>query len=210
MSKQVAAVILKPVSHIENTFKVSPKIELFYQAWLPDYQANAVVVLVHGLADHSSRYGNVVNHLLPKGFAIWNYDQRGHGRSPGKRCYTSRFTDLVNDLDKFVTLVKQQNPELPLFIIGHSLGALESVSLVAKHQPQGIAGLVVSGLVLKIGQSVPQIMLSLAGVISVLAPRLGVQHLDCNAISSDDSVVEGYVKDPLVHTGKIPARMVLR
>ena len=148
----------------------------------------------------------MINHLLPKGFAVWTYDQRGHGRSPGKRCYTNRFTDLVNDLDIFVTLVKQKNAELPVFIVGHSLGALESVFFIANHQPRNISGLVVSGLVLKIGQSVPQIMLALAGVISVLVPRLGVQHLDCRAVSRDDSVVESYIKDPLVYSGKIPAR----
>ncbi|MEN8614621.1 lysophospholipase [Dehalogenimonas sp. THU2] len=194
------------MSHIEGTFTIGRKAELFYQAWLPDNPPKAVIVLVHGLADHSSRYGNVVDHLLPKGFAVWSYDQRGHGRSPGTRCYINRFTDLTGDLDKFIGLVRQQNPGLPLFLIGHSMGALESAAVVAGHS-HGVAGLVLSGLVLKTGKSISKMMVSMAGVLSTLVPRLGIQRLNCEAVSRDTSVVDGYVKDPLVFRGKIPARM---
>ncbi len=194
------------MSHLEGTFPIAKRKALYYQAWLPSERPKAVIVLVHGLADHSSRYNNVVNYLLPKGFAIWSYDQRGHGKSPGTRCYVNRFTDLTSDLDKFFTLVREQNPGLPLFVIGHSMGALESMAFVANHS-NDITGVALSGLLLKTGQSVPALMLKLANVLSAIVPRFGVQRLDCGAISRDDSVVEGYVKDPLVFTGKIPARM---
>ena len=185
--------------HLEGTFPIARRKALFYQAWLPEERPKGVIVLVHGLADHSGRYSNVVNYLLPKGFALWSYDQRGHGKSPGARCYFNRFTDLTSDLDKFVALVKEQNPDLPLFIIGHSVGALESTAFVADH-PQSVTGLALSGL------TVPKLMLSLAGVLSVLLPRLGVQQLDCGQISRDPAVVDAYIKDPLVFAGKIPAR----
>ncbi len=194
------------MSHIEGTFPVGGHKSLFYQAWLPDSRPKAVIVLVHGLADHSSRYANVVNYLVPRGYAIWTFDQRGHGKSPGVRCYVNRFTDLTDDLGSFVNLVADQNPASPLFVVGHSLGALESAAFVAEH-PQNIAGVALSGLLLKTWQSVPKLLLSLAGVLSTLLPRLGVQHIECDTISRDSSVVEAYLKDPLVYTGKIPARM---
>ena len=192
--------------HLEGTFPVAKRKALFYQAWLPDCQPKAVIVLVHGLADHSSRYANVIDYLLPRDYAVWSYDQRGHGRSPGTRCYVNSFTDLTGDLDKFIAVVRDRNPGLPLFVLGHSMGALE-VAAFAASQPQGIAGFVFSGLLLNTGQSVPKMMLKLAGLLSALAPRLGVQQLDCNAISRDATVVERYIKDPLVFTGKIPARV---
>ncbi len=193
------------MSHLESTFGFAKRKSLFYQAWLPDVPPKAVIILVHGLADHSGRYGNVVDYLIPRGYAVWSYDQRGHGKSPGTRCYVNRFTDLIADLDRFILLVRQQNPDLPIFVLGHSLGALESATLVA-DRPNGITGLVLSGLLLKTGQSVPGLMLKLAKMLSALAPRLGVQKLDCSAISRDTAVVENYVTDPLVFTGKIPAR----
>ena len=194
------------MSHLEGNFAVSKDISLFYQAWLPDRRAKAVVVLVHGLADHSGRYGNVVDHLVPRGFAVWSFDQRGHGRSPGTRCYAERFSNLTHDLNTFVAVVAERNPDYPLFIVGHSMGALESAAFVAEH-PQHITGVALSGILIQTGQSVPKLLLALAGVISVLLPRLGVQRLECEAVSRDPAVVQAYVKDPLVYNGKIPARM---
>jgi len=192
------------MSHQEGTFTAAGNTPLFYQAWVPD-SPKAVVVLVHGLADHSSRYSNVVDYLTPKDYAIWTFDQRGHGRSPGGRCYVNRFTDLIADLDRFIFFVGQQNPDLPLFLLGHSMGALESALYVCDYH-QGVSGIILSGLVLKAGQSVPEWALSMARFLSSVLPRLGIQKLECDTISRDTIIVEGYVKDPLVYRGKIPAR----
>ena len=194
------------MTHLEGKFPVSKHLSLFYQVWQPDDHQKAVVLLVHGLADHSSRYQNVVNHLLPRGYSIWTYDQRGHGLSPGPRCYVSRLSDLINDLRDFLALVTRQNPGLPIFVVGHSMGALESIAL-ATENPESVTGFALSGLLLQTGQSIPKLLIMLSGAISALAPRLGVQTLECDAISRDQSVVDAYVTDPLVYTGKIPARM---
>lgn len=194
------------MSHLEGTFPVGKRVMLYYQAWLPECQPKAVIVLVHGLADHSSRYGNLVDHLVDKSYSVWSYDQRGHGKSPGKQCYVNRFANLIDDLGFFIDRVSLINPEQPIFIIGHSMGALESsIYLAGSHQ--GIAGAVLSGLVLKPGQSVSKVTQKLARVFSTLIPWIGVRQLDCSGISRDRTVVEGYTKDPLVFTGKIPARM---
>jgi len=179
---------------------------LFYQAWLPESKPKAVIVLVHGLADHSGRHGNLVNFLLSRGFTVWSYDQRGHGKSPGPRCYANRFSDLINDLKMFVAVVAEQNSSSPVFVVGHSMGALESAAFAAER-PEHVTGVALSGLLLKPGESVPVLVQSLAKLLSFLAPRLGVQRLDCSAISRDQSVVKAYLNDPLVYTGKIPARM---
>ena len=194
------------MTHLEGIFPVNNHTSLFYQAWLPESKPKAAIVLVHGLADHSGRYGNVVNCLLARGYAIWSYDQRGHGKSPGTRCYVNRFSDLINDLKMFVAVVAERNPEYPIFLVGHSMGDLESAAFVADH-PQHVSGVVLSGLLLKPGQSVPAFIQSLVKVLSFLAPRLGVQQLECAAISRDQSVVNAYLDDPLVYNGKISARM---
>ncbi|MEL7561860.1 lysophospholipase [Dehalogenimonas sp. 4OHTPN] len=191
--------------YLEGDFNISKGQALYYQAWLPDSRFKAVVVLVHGLADHSGRYNNVIDYLVPKGYSVWSYDQRGHGKSPGKRCYIDRFADLTGDLSRFVDFVRQENPSLPLFIIGHSLGALEAAFYSTCH-PTWVTGAVLSGLVLKAGESITKRTLKLVKTLSVIIPRLGVRQLECAGISRDENVVKNYIGDPLVFTGKIPAR----
>ena len=192
--------------HLEGQLPVSKHLSLFYQSWQPDDPQKAIIILVHGLADHSSRYQNVVNHLVPRGYAVWTYDQRGHGQSPGPRCYVNRMSDLVGDLKGFVTLVEEQNPGQPIFIVGHSMGALESICL-ASENPQSVTGFALSGVLLQTGQNIPKLLLSFSKLLSVLVPHLGVQTIECGAISRDESVVKTYVNDPLVYTGKVPVRM---
>ncbi|APV44428.1 Lysophospholipase, alpha-beta hydrolase superfamily [Dehalogenimonas formicexedens] len=194
------------MTHLEGKFQVARHLSLFYQAWLPDNRQKAIIILVHGLADHSGRYRNVVNHLLPRGYAIWTYDQRGHGQSPGPRCYVNHFADLIDDLKDFTSFVASQNPGAPIFVVGHSMGALESISL-ATGNPQSIAGYALSGLLLKTGQNIPKLLMSASRGLSTLLPHLGVQTIECEAISRDESVVKAYISDPLVYTGKVPARM---
>ncbi|KTB48542.1 alpha/beta hydrolase [Dehalogenimonas alkenigignens] len=191
--------------HLEGTFNVGKRQALYYQAWLPATQPKAVILLVHGLADHSSRYGNVVDYLVPKSYSVWSYDQRGHGKSPGKRCYVHRFADLTGDLGLFVDFIKQKNPSLPLFIVGHSLGALEAALYCTSHAAW-VTGAVLSGLVLKAGESVPKRTQKLVKILSVIVPRFGARQLECGGISRDETVVKNYIGDPLVFTGKIPAR----
>ncbi|PPD58988.1 alpha/beta hydrolase [Dehalogenimonas etheniformans] len=194
------------MTHLEGKFSVAKHLSLFYQAWLPDNRQKAIIVLVHGLADHSSRYQNVVNHLVPRGYAVWTYDQRGHGQSPGPRCYVNRLSDLIGDLKSFSNFVSSQNPGTPVFIVGHSMGALESIAF-ATENPPFVAGYALSGMLLRIGQNVPKLLLSLSGTLSSLIPHLGVQTIECEAISRDQSVVKAYIADPLVYTGKVPVRM---
>jgi len=54
---------------------------IYYQAWLPEGEPRAVLLLVHGLAEHSGRYMNVVNTFVPKGYAVYGLDHSGHGKS---------------------------------------------------------------------------------------------------------------------------------
>ncbi|VAW30870.1 Lysophospholipase; Monoglyceride lipase, partial [hydrothermal vent metagenome] len=72
------------MKHEEGTFKSADGLDLYYQSWLPDGDAKATIVIVHGMGEHGGRYPHVVNALVPKGYAIYAADHRGHGRSPGK------------------------------------------------------------------------------------------------------------------------------
>src|SRR6476660_1435358 len=96
--------------------------ELFWQGLLPDTAPRAVIVAAHGLAEHYGRYGNRVDHVVPRGYAVYALDHRGHGRSDGRRSYVERFTDFTTDLEKLRRMVRERHPAGPLFLLGHSMG----------------------------------------------------------------------------------------
>ena len=97
-------------------------IQLFYQSWGPPIKPRAILLLVHGLAEHSGRYLNLVNELVPAGFLVCALDHRGHGLSDGRRCYVKRFDDYVEDLNTYVNIVRGAYPDIKIFMVGHSLG----------------------------------------------------------------------------------------
>ena len=103
-------------------FNNSEGARLFHQSWAPSVNLKAVLVVVHGLAEHSGRYLNLVNEFVPRGYIVCGMDNRGHGHSEGRRSYINRFYDYVLDLDSYVDLIKSEHPNTKLLIIGHSLG----------------------------------------------------------------------------------------
>jgi len=177
---------------------------LYWQAWLPDGQASAVAVVVHGVAEHSGRYEFLAGRLAAAGVAVYALDHRGHGRSDGPRALFESLEVLVDDLRVFVARVVARQAATPPFVIGHSLGGAVSISYALRH-PESIAGLVLSGPAVAT-EAVSPAMLMISRVMSALLPRLPVFKLDERLISRADRVVRAYREDPLVHPGKLPAR----
>jgi alpha-beta hydrolase superfamily lysophospholipase len=86
---------------------------LYYQSWRPEGDPRAVLIIVHGFGEHSGRYMNVVNHLVPRGYAIYALDHRGHGRSPGPRGHINSWEEFREDVRAFVRKVAETEPGLP-------------------------------------------------------------------------------------------------
>ena len=82
----------------------------------------ATILILHGLAEHYRRYDYVTNKFVSSNFNVYRYDHRGHGDSDGKRGYISDVDVFVKDLKIVVDLVKSENPNLPLFILGQGMG----------------------------------------------------------------------------------------
>jgi alpha-beta hydrolase superfamily lysophospholipase len=192
--------------HVESKFTGIGNTTLHSQSWLLDGPPKAVFIIVHGLAEHSGRYMNPVNYFVPKGYAIYTFDLRGHGKSAGTPGYVDHFSDYLSDLKIFSDKVRTENDNAKIFLIGHSMGGTIAVAYAVEHQNE-LAGLITSGAVLKAGSSVNAVSKILAKVLSVLMPKMGVSKLDSSTVSRDKAVVEAYVKDPLDYTGKISARL---
>ncbi|MDP2919353.1 MAG: lysophospholipase [Dehalococcoidia bacterium] len=193
------------MEHCEGTFTGRGKLKLYYQSWQNSRTPKAVLLIVHGLADHSGRYINVVDFFVPRGFAVYSYDQRGHGKSEGTPCFVRRFSDYTDDLKAFHSLVREKHPQDKTFLVGHSMGGTVAADYAIQH-PAGLVGLVLSGPLLKAGESVTNAQIIMARLLSALLPKIGIAAIDTTGISRDKAVVTAYVNDPLVHHGKITAR----
>lgn len=193
------------MKHKEGKFVGGKGLNLYHQCWLPEEKPRAILLIAHGLAEHSGRYTGLAEYFVPRGYAVYALDHRGHGRSEGVRIYVDRFDDYVADLRTFHQLVRKEHPGERFFLIGHSMGGTIAVAYAIKYQ-QDLAGLVLSGASLAPVAATPPLLLIIAGVTSALFPKRGLAALDASAISRDRAVVEAYENDPLVYRGKIPSR----
>jgi acylglycerol lipase len=191
------------MQHTEGTFQGKDGTSLFFQSWRPDSPARAGIILVHGLGEHSGRFNNLVEYLVPRGYSVFTYDQRGHGKSKGKRGYVKRFQDYLADLDIYAGMVRNGGKT---FLFGHSMGGTVASAYAVEHQDQ-IDGLILSAPLFKAGESVTQASMAAAKVLSVVLPHLGVAPIDATGVSRDQAVVQAYLADPLVFHGKLSARL---
>ena len=168
----------------EGRFRGEKDFSIFYQAWLPEGDAKAVLLVAHGYAEHGGRYGNLVAYFVPRGYSVYALDHRGHGRSEGERVYVDHAGEYLADLKTFFDLVQREQPALPIVLVGHSMGATISTAYAARHQHE-LAGLILSG----------------GGILTEKAPPRP-PDLDLAAtLSRDPAVAEAYRNDPLVYRG---------
>ena len=194
------------MQHTDGVFTGLNNYNLYRQAWLPDSIPVAALIVVHGIAEQSGRYSNLVNYFVPKGYAIYSFDLRGHGKSDGKRSYVERFSYYLDDLKAFCNKVSEENKNMKTFLVGHSMGSTIAIAYAIEHQRE-LSGIIVSGTTLKAGASINKTSILMAKILSALIPKIGVSALDSTYISRDKAVVEAYVNDPLNFTGKLSARV---
>jgi acylglycerol lipase len=194
------------MKHQEGYLKSNRATNVYYQYWLPEDKPKAILMVAHGLAEHSGRYMNLVNHFVPLGYGVYGIDHIGHGKSEGKRVYVEQFQDFTKTLKIYFDSIREKQPETPIFLIGHSMGGLIGAAYLLEHQDD-LSGAVLSGPAIKIPENISQIAILAGKIFSVLMPRLGVAPLVFKGISRDPAVVDAYINDPLVYTGKITARL---
>ena len=179
-------------------------VKLYAQRWRPKTgEVRAVLVIHHGLADHSGRYAALALRLTRAGYAVWALDMRGHGRSAGARVDAASIDDFLDDLDAFMTLVRAREPGKPIYLFGHSLGGLISCLYTIERQPK-IAGLLLSGPAL--AYDAPPLQAAAVHVIAAIAPHAAILHTPHEKFSKNKEVVADMNADPLIYQGKGTAR----
>jgi alpha-beta hydrolase superfamily lysophospholipase len=172
---------------------------LYAQYWLPSENTKALLILVHGLGEHTGRYQHVAEKMVQAGFGLFAFELPGHGRSPGKRGHIPSYASVYEAIDQSITVVREMAPEKPIFIYGHSLGGNLVLSYFTECQPN-VNGAIVTSPGLGTGVPVPGIKMFAGRVLYHLAPSFQMDNgLDLNYLSHDPSIKEAYKKDPLVH-----------
>jgi alpha-beta hydrolase superfamily lysophospholipase len=174
-------------------------VEIYWQGRLPVGEPTGVLLVCHGLGEHSGRYGNVVDVLVPDGWAVYGVDHRGHGRSEGRRAHLVRYDDWLADLDAFRLQVVARHDGLPVFLLGHSMGGQIALAYALEHQDE-LRGLVLSAPALA-SSAVPRAAVPVVRALAKVAPTLRPAGIDPTKISKDPAVVAAYRADPLVHHG---------
>lgn len=180
-------------------FKSGDGLSIFYRHYAAESE-KARLVIAHGLGEHSGRYGNVVNELLPNGISIFALDHRGHGQSNGKRGHIFNFDEYLSDLHAMVAIAGNDHPDgRRCFLLGHSMGGLIALNYALRY-PETINGLMVSSPACGMAVEVPAIKKMMAKIMSAVWPGLTMgNELDASKISHDENAVKAYQEDPLVH-----------
>jgi alpha-beta hydrolase superfamily lysophospholipase len=183
-----------------TTFVASDGENIAIQDWPLEHGvvARGVVILVHGLGEHAGRYEVLARLLNDWGFVVRGYDQYGHGESGGPRGGLPTDARLLDDLADIIDITRiRMGADLPLILLGHSLGGLVAARFVSLEM-RPVEALVLSSPALDPGLSAVQRLL--VAVLPKIAPNLRVGNgLDPSLISHDPSVVAAYRADPLVH-----------
>lgn len=184
---------------IERTFETFDGLELFYRAWLPSRPTHKALLLIHRGHEHSGRWQGFVEDLNLSDLAVFAYDARGHGRSPGDRGYAVGFADHVRDLDAFARHVcaRYDVPIENVVALGHSVGGVTLASWVHDYAPQ-IRGMILGTPALRIKLYVPFARAGLRLLQTIKGKAFIKSYVKPSMLTHDPAAVAAYAADPLI------------
>ena len=190
----------------EDSFLNKRNLKIFTRRSLPEKPLRAAVLFIHGYAEHSGRYEHLARQMNKDGIGVFATDLQGHGKSEGRRCDINNYTEYVDDLSTYFKEITAEFPNVPWYIMGHSMGGTLAVLLAYRYQ-SSIHGLIISAPALKIVSNIPKVVQDMVRYVTAVTPMVPVINLDTRSLSRDKKVVEDYKEDPLVYHGRIRARM---
>jgi len=188
------------MNHFETNWKAHDGVDIYAQGWEPTMpQPKAVVCLVHGLGEHTSRYGHVAEAFGKEGYAMMGADWRGHGRSGGPRGHISSIEDFMQDIDVLLEQARARYPGLPLILYGHSIGGVQVLHYGLTRKPN-VKGIIATSSALHTSVEQQKVKVMMAKALGSFTPGITIaSELDPKSLSRDEKVVTAYINDPLVH-----------
>jgi alpha-beta hydrolase superfamily lysophospholipase len=190
--------IMAKYSYTEGTFNGKGNVQIAYKGWAAE-KPKGVVVIVHGLGEHSGRYNHIIDALSGKKISFFALDLRGHGKSQGERGHIDTFLDYIFDLKIFMNMVREAHSDLPIVMLGHSLGGSVACRYALTYQ-NDLKGLALSAPSLILEKKPSFITRAASPVLSAIAPKASTANkIDPSLLSHDEQQVKMYTEDPLVH-----------
>ncbi|MEV0945557.1 lysophospholipase [Rhodococcus sp. NPDC049939] len=190
--------------HTEEEFNGVQGTRIVYDVWRPEGPPTGILLLAHGIGEHARRYDHVVDRLVGLGLVVYAPDHRGHGRSGGKRIELRDWSEFIDDLHRLSAIAAAQNPGLPRFLLGHSMGGAIALTYALDHGEE-LEGLILSAPAIELVTKKPKFVIELGKIVGRFAPGIPVETLDVKAVCRDPAVVAAYESDPLVYHGKVKA-----
>ncbi len=185
--------------HETLKWKSKDGLDIFGQHWKTDDVQKAVIALVHGYGEHSSRYEHVAEMFCKNGYSVFALDHRGHGLSGGQRGHTPNYEMIMSDLDIFLKKTKDVFPEANIILYGHSMGGGFVTNYLIRRQPD-LLGSIVTGPFYRTAEPPPAFQLFLGKIMqNIYGAFPDKTKVPPEYISRDKAVVEKYINDPLVH-----------
>lgn len=176
---------------VEYTFETFDGTKLYGKIDAVD-DPRAVIVIVHGLCEHQGRYDYLTMRLNAQGYSVYRFDHRGHGRSEGQKIYFSSFEEVAKDVDVVVERAFVDNPMVPIYMIGHSMGGF-AAGLYGTMFPGKVDGFVLSGAWTRDNKGLAKPALEApADDLFYIPNELG------DGVCSDPAVGRAYEADPYV------------
>ena len=195
------------MTHETSTRTAPDGLTLRTRRWTPDRARTAVVVVVHGVHEHSGRYAYLASALMRRGVEVRALDLRGHGESDGPRGQVDAFADYVADVSAVLDDAVAEAGGLPVFVLGHSMGGLVVADTVVARGTAGLAGVALSSPALVVPKGTPVLLQKLAPLVARWLPDVPATRLDYSRLSRDPTVIRAYKADPLVTKQGVRARL---
>jgi alpha-beta hydrolase superfamily lysophospholipase/SAM-dependent methyltransferase len=184
---------------IEQTFETWDGVRLFYRAWLPSKPANKAWILFHRGHEHSARWRETVEKLGLEDAAIFAWDARGHGHSPGERGSAENLGVIIRDVEAFVRYVSVRHdiPVENMVILAHSVGAVTVAAWVHDYAPP-IRGLILGAPAFRVKLYVPFAVPLLRLKQKLFGPGYVKSYVKAKMLTHDPEQVAAYKADPMI------------
>ena len=186
------------MTHKEFSFNIY-KTNFYGQTWEAE-KTKAVVVLVHGMGEHATRYTtSVIPKLLENNISVVAFDHFGHGKTSGKRGHNPGFNAVLESITKAIKKAKALYPNNPVFLYGHSMGGNAVINYVLREH-NTLTGVIATSPFLRLAFQPPAWKLFMGRILQKIAPSITMpSELDANGISRVEAEVKKYMNDPLIH-----------
>jgi alpha-beta hydrolase superfamily lysophospholipase len=189
----------------EGAFESVGDHTIFYRNWRPKTAPRAVLAICHGVNSHSGQYEWPGEQFARSGLSVYALDLRGRGRSDGDRFYVEDISEYVADLSGLIGVAKAREPDLPVFLLGHSAGGVVSCVYALDHQSE-IAGLICESFAYQV--PAPDFALAVIKGVSHLAPHAMVLKLHMEDFTRDPEALQRLREDPYTLNEVQPTRTV--